>query len=310
MSAVLPTIIQGPAVLQWKGHSYYSDAGFTLSYRRNTFPIQSNMHGKIDERLQSDLVTISWQPDGQLLSINKYFPYGVAHVGGSIFGVASGGDAVVIHTKAGKKYTWSRGALTKCPTLNLNPTMKIFGGMEITCIGKAATQRTGADYWKAVADEAFADTTFDDTSIKTAIYTAAYGSTPYDAIGSIGGFELEIGLDIAEIPAVDVGIAQLVLRSLNGRARFAPSNLTEAQVDTLMAMQGSGALEPGQSVSKSDTDLVIASDVFSATLHKAGPTGYSMVYATEKHQHDGIEFVGKRTWTTGAADPLWTFTIL
>ncbi|HEX7860829.1 MAG TPA: hypothetical protein VF773_10910 [Verrucomicrobiae bacterium] len=310
MPAVLPTFIQEPAIVKWNGHSYFSEEGIRLDYKRNTFPIASNMHGKIDERFESDITTITFQPDGQLLAINKYFPFGVSHVGGSIFGVAAGGDSVVIHTKSGKTYTWHRGAMTKCPKLNLNPTMKIFGPVEFSCIGKGATLRTAADYWKTAAAAAFADTTFDDASIKTAIYTAAYGGAPYNAIGAINGFELEIALDIAQMKNVDTGIGDLILRSINGSARFAPNNLTEEQVDTLMALQGASALQPGESVSKSNTDLVIASDAFTATLHKAGPTGYATVYEIAKHKHEGIEFVGKRTWTTGVANPLWTFAIL
>lgn len=307
---VLPTIIAGPCILQWNSFSYYFSAGLKVDYKRKTFQVQSNMHGVIDDRLESDTVTISGTPDGQVKSITKYFPYAVTDVGKSIFGIAAGGDTVVVWTKFGQKYTWSRGAMTKCPPLRLSPVQTLFGTVEFTCIGKAATQRTAADFWKTTAATAFADATFDETTIKTAIYTATYGAAPYDSIGSAGGFELTIDLDVVQIPAVDVGIAALQLRSIMGKAKFAPSNLTEAQVDTLMAMQGAGALQPGESVAKSNTDLVIASDAFTATLFKAGPTGYSMVYDTTKHQHEGIEFSSKRTWTAGAANPLWSMTVL
>jgi hypothetical protein len=311
MDPVLPNIISGPAVLIHNEYSYYSEQGFKLDFQRDSFDVVSNMHGVVDTRLKSDRMKISWKPDGQIININKYFPYQPSHVGDSIFGKAAGGDTVVIQTKAGKRYTWQRGAITKLPKLSLCPTVPLLGDMEITCIGKTlTTQRTDAAFWKTAADQAFADTTWDDTKIITAVYKAAYGAAPYDAIGSMAGFEIEIAMDTKEITAVDVGIADIRLKGLKAMARFAPSNLTEAQIDTLLAMQGADAIQIGQSFARSDTDLVISSDVFQATIYKAGPVGYSMLYEATEHQLQGVEFASKRKFTAGVAQPLWLFEVL
>lgn len=310
MPAILPTIIQGPAVLIHNGASFYSEAGFDDSYEPETWKVRTDAAGEIDERFASDRRKFSWTPDGQMKDLTKYFPHAVTDIGKSMFGKAAPDDSVVIHTIDGRKITYPRGVVTKSPILRLGPKSTLFGQMEITCIGKAATQRTAADYWKTVTALAFADATFDETKISSAIYSAAFGLAPYDAMGALDGFEVEIQYEIDTMKAIDVGIANLVLKGMTGMARFKPDNLTEAQIDTLLGRQGVGALQPGESLAKSNTNLVIASDVFSATLFKAGPKSIKGKYATGVHLHDTLEFTSKRTWTAGAANPLFVFTVL
>ena len=309
--AVTPSIIPGPAVIKHSGFTFYSKDGFRLNHNIESFPIVSDMVGQADTRKLKDLTTISWTPDGQVKSLAKYFPHALADIGKSIFGKATGSDAVEIWTQNGQKHTWHRGAVWKSPQLRLKPSDTLFGDMEIVCIGKAATQRTDAAYFKTLAATAFADTTYDETSIMTAQYSAAWGAAaPYDAMGSLGGFEIDIEYEMSQIDSVDFGVAEITLDSIIARARFIPNSLTEAQLDTLIGFQGADAIGIGESFAKAGNDLVIASDVFSATIHKAGPAGYASMFARGKHRHDAVEWFSKRTWTNGVGNPLWTFAIL
>lgn len=307
---VLPQFIYGPAALMHNGFTFYSEKGFKRQYKRNTFNIRSDIAGQIDNRLEYDLEEISWSPDGQIGTIAKYFPYNATHIGKSIFGIATPDDTVVIHTLAGQKYTWTRGAISKLPKLSLCPTKPLFGDMTITCIGKSAAQRTAADFWRTIAAVGFTDATFDETKIKTALYTAAYGASPYDAMGSLEGFEIEPTLETKLIKSCDWGVGDIQVQSLSVAARFRPNSLTPAQVETLLARQNTGALYPGESVSKGNTDLAITSDAFTATLPKMGPVSFGENFMMGEHQHDVLEFQNKVTWSTGVRNALWTFTAL
>lgn len=308
MPAILPTIIAGPAIVIHNGQSFYSKGNIEVEHTRNTFQIETDMHGPIDERLDHDQVVLSFEPVGQIENIAKYFPYGVANIGTSIF---AGGDlSVVIHTKDGQTITYPKGAVTQFPELRLGVKQTLFGNIQITCLGKSATQRTAADYWKTIASAAFSDTTFDETKILTQPFAAAYGDAPYDSMGSKEGFLVNIQPQIEPIMVDEIGIGDLRLVGLTATASFRPSNLTEAQIDTLLKHSGTGALEPGQSLAKADTDLVIASAGFSATIHSAGPKDMRFLYGQTEHRHGVLGFMAKRTWTSGAADALFTLAVL
>lgn len=312
MPVHLPTIIQGPAIVIFNSQSFYFRDGLKRSIKRETFDVSTDAHGVIDKRVKSAQVELTGTPDGQLISnavLAKYFPYAVGDVGKSIFGASD--KSLVIHTLAGQTITYARAAITKLPVLRLKPTDTVFGDMAWTCLGKSATQPTEAGYFSALASAAFADATFNADAIRTARYQAAWGAdAPYDVMGAKEGFELEIAIETSPITVDDFGVVDMILKSITGLARFAPTNLTEAEVDDLLAIQDADAVLPGQSLAKANKDLVIAADgVFSATLHKCGPMDMDSQFQTGEHRHGQLQFQAKRTWTSGSANALWTFDV-
>jgi hypothetical protein len=315
---ILPNIITGPAIIQWNGKSYYSKSGLKADFKRETFKIETDFDGEIDERAKTQMTEITFQPDGQISTLNKYFPYNVAQIGGSIFGTSA--LPLVIQTKfggasnTGQIITYPRAALSKLPPLRLKPTDTLFGEMTFTALGVPTVQPTTATAWQTIADAAFADATYDETAIITDTYSAAYGSSPYNSIGSMSGFEIDLAMTTENVLADDFGIVDMVLKSLTATAKFAPSNLTEAQLYTLLANQGSGYVYPGQSLAKSNTNLVITGSGNSAktltvTINNAGPKDAGFMYSAGKHRFDAVQFTSKRTWTSGAANPLFTLAL-
>jgi hypothetical protein len=316
---ILPTPIIGPAIIQWNGKSFYSKAGIKAEFKRDTFKVQTDFDGTIDERAKSQRTEITFQPDGQISTLAKYFPYNVAQIGSSVFG--STPVPLVIQTKfggasnTGQTITYPRAALTKLPQLKLKPSDTLFGEMTFTCLGVPTVQPTGASAWQAIADAAFADTSFDETAIITDAYSASYGSSPYNAIGSMAGFEVDITAETENITSDDFGIVDMILKSLTATAKFAPSNLTEAQLYALLSNQGSNYVYPGQSLSKSNTNLVISGSgngahTLTVTINNAGPKQAGFIYSTNKHRFEAIEFTSKRTWTSGTANPLFTLALV
>src|SRR5882724_5746539 len=312
---ILPNIIVGPAIITWNGKSFYSKAGIKAAFKRDTFTVETDFDGQIDERAKTQLTEITFQPDGQISDLNKYFPYAVGAIGKSIFGASA--LPLVVRTKfggasnTGQTITYPRAAVSKLPQLRLKPTDTLFGEMTFSCLGVPTVQPTGATAWQAIADAAFADTTFDETAIITDTYSAAFGSSPYNVIGSMAGFEIDITMAVENILADDFGIVDMMLTSLTATAKFAPSNLTEAQLYTLLANQNSGYVQPGQSLAKNNTNLVITGSgngakTLTVTINNAGPKQAGFMYSAGKHRFDAIEFTSKRTWTSGAANALFT----
>ena len=317
---VLPTIIVGPAIVTWNGYGYYFQGPLKADFKRETFNIETQFDGKIDERMKTQITEVSGIPAGQMSSagMTAMFPYAVGAVGKSIFGAAD--LPLVIVTKfggasnTGQTITYPRAALSKLPQLRLHPLRTLFGDITFSCLGDPTVQPNTATAWQTIADAAFGDTSFDETQLITDIYTAAYGAAPYNAMGSMAGFEVDIAMATENILADDFGIVDMILKELTATAKFAPSNLTQAQVSTLMNAQGTNYIFPGQSLAKANTDLVIAGSgngahTLTVTIKNAGPKDAGFMYSTKDHRHGAVGFTSKRTWTAGAANALFTLSV-
>ncbi len=302
-----PDIISGPAIISFDSYSYYTEGDIAVKLNREVTDIKTSMHGKIDERLKSQSVEISFTPAGEAENIAKYFPYGVSNIGAKLFTATD--KPLEILTLAGEKITWHAAALTKMPPLRLGVGNTLFGDMAFTCLGKDNTEPTNAAYFKSVASQVFSNTDFDETKIVTNRYTAAYGAAPYAAMHSLEGFEIEIGMELRNQMVDSFGLTNIILAGLTATARFTPAGLTEAQVDTLLALQDTGAVLPGESLAKAGTDLVITGGDVSATVHKAGAKIVETKYGMESERHGQLEFMARRSWTAGAANALFTFSV-
>jgi hypothetical protein len=318
---VQPVVIVGPAIVTWNGYSYYFKSGLKSEFKRETFKIETDFDGAIDERMKAQMMEISGTPVGMISSsgLSAMFPYGVSAIGKSVFSASD--EPLVIVTKfggtgnAGQTITYPRGALTKLPKLKLSPVATALGDITFTCLGDPSVQPNTATAWNTVASATFADTTFDESQIITDSYTAAYGSTPYNAMGSMAGFEIDIAMALNTITADDFGVVDMILKELTASAKFAPSNLTETQVYTLLNLQNTGYIFPGVSLSKANTNLVITGSgngahTLTATIYNAGPKQGGFMYSTANHRLDALEFTSKRTWTGGAANALFAFSVV
>jgi hypothetical protein len=215
----------------------------------------------------------------------------------------------------GQTITYPRAAVSTIPKLRLKSTDTLFGEMTFTALDLPSVQPNTAGAWQVLSDAVFADTSFDETAIITDSYTASFGNAPYNAIGSMSGFEVEVAMETERIIADDFGLTDMILKSLTATAKFTPSNLTEAQVYALLANQGSGYVFPGQSIARGNTNLVIAGSgngarTLTVTLNNAGPKQAGFIYSSTKHRFDAVEFTTRRTWTSGAANPLFTLSVV
>jgi hypothetical protein len=302
-----PLTIQGPAIVTFNSMSYYVQKDVKVDYKRETFNPASAIWGEIGERHKSDMFEISFTPVGQLPSTSnftsKYYPYTPSLVGKSILG-----GAVVIHSfSQGKTYTYHRGGITKMATLFLHPLKTLFGPMTMVAIGKAATDATDAAFMKTVATAAFADTSFDGAQVTTEIYEAAWGpDAPYSAMGSHDGFEVEQTMSVKNLESADRGITDIILEKLGCTVKFPPSNLTHAQIDTLLNFQDAAVKRPGATLGGTN-DLVITGTTLTVTCVKVGPKGGGYIHELGVNEAQGVEFVNNMVFASGVGQRLVTF---
>lgn len=304
-----PTTIQGPAIVTHNGNTYRSKGDIQVKHSRDTFDVETALHGKIDTRLKSQKFEISFQPDGALANLAGLFPWiaGTA-IGDSIFTAVD--LPLVIQGRDGTKVTFARAALSKMPAIRLKATDTLFGDMAFMALCPPSVDLDDADAWLEAEANAFADAAFDETKIVTARYFAAYGAAPYDAIASLDGFEIEVAMETQNIEVDSYGLVDVILKSLQASAKFTPYGLSVAEIATMIALHDADAILPGDSLAKAGTDLVIsAADVFSATLHKAGVKSSDLAWGVGKPRDGELQFASRRTWTAGTANPLITLTI-
>lgn len=307
--------IKGPAIVKRGGVSFYFADGLTVNVDRRTNSSRSDFHGEINKFLTSTLVTISGTPAPLIANLASFFGLGVSDVGSSIFGTSD--TALEIWSKTeGKKYTWARSGLMQAPGLTLSATKDFFSGqIQWACLGGSETEATSASHWKAEASTTFSDTTFDPSKNKRYRYTAAWGSgvsyTDFAAMTAQEGFAIEVQYETSEVMDDNVGVGDIDLVSLTAGVRFIPSNLTEAQIHKLIRLQDTTAMLPGDTIGEADLTIsgTDASTGFEAVIHNVGFTNSQLQYATGKLRAGEVVGVTSRTFTAGAADPLWTFTV-
>lgn len=308
--------ITGPCALKIGANDYlYFEDGLNVAYKTKTGTIVSDFHGEQAKFFIGATTVLTGRPEGMISAAYFAALFPSVAIGASVLTATD--VPIVVWTKAGQKITWARGGVTKFPELMLSATKPLFSGtMEVTCLGalttSGATALDAAAHWNAITSVSFADASYDSDPLVKCQYTAAFGSSPYAAMTAKEGFKVSIELETEEIMDDNVGVAEIVAKSVTASCSFMPSNLTEAQVWTLLAIQNTGARMPGQRITGAQ-DLVITgldgTYGLELTLSKPGFADASMVYKVGELRQGEIMAYAARTYTSGAADALYTFDV-
>jgi len=292
-----PTIIAGPALIQFNSQTYYTEGDVTVSLRRDTFNVATALHGTIDTRLASQMVEISFKPVGALDTVAKYIAYAATQIGSLLINQSSP-KAVVVWGADGVKQTWHSGFISKLPDFMLSATKTAIGAMSLTCFGDPTKALTNAAAWQTTASAALSDATFDETKIITGAYTAALGSV-FTGLAAQDGFTFSPVISVSMKKVDNFGYVNALLSDLTYACRFTPVGLTEAQLWAACKLQDTSAIVPGASVTGSD-DLVVSAGAVSFTLAKAGIVSAVTQYGLEPLRLGEVAFVNRKTFTSGA----------
>ena len=319
----VPLRITGPAVAIFNGVTYYFQDGLKGSLKRNTANIVVDNFGEIAQISKDFIVEFTGKPAGRLDAtyLESLFPDARNQHGASVFGAT---DLPLIiwaqHPFNGSdlnKVTWARGAISKSPTVLCSATRGqiVQSEMTFTALMASDFDLTAADAWYTAVNAAYTGELLDSDEIRYGRYTAALGarSSPYDAMLAIDGFQLEATFATKDIEVDNFGIIDRVYdaSSYTATCKFKPANLLKAEVDSLIQLQDTTALLPGDVIGGSNEDLVISSDAFIVTLSNCGALGSEDLYQTGVLQRGEVMFVNAlhRTGSGSGAtiDPALTF---
>ncbi len=324
MSAIIvtPSVIQGPAYILHGGVVQYVESDIQVEEMLESWTPKTTF-GDAGQRHKSRYFKLNYKPVGMLTSglLNYFYEAHLApqtYVGVSIIPVSNYAVTICSLTE-NKTYGYVRGGLAAVPDLFCGPSGTLFGSASIWCIGAASVVPTNANFLKAAIGTITADTSFDASKIKTDIYQGVLGalSAPLNSLGAMNGFLFKFGFKPKTIPAADTGIADVILDSdgFNLAVQFAPSNLTEGQMDTWLNYQGTNAVLPGQAYGASATgagDLVLTGVNFGwvFTAKSVGPRSLKRIYKIGEHRYPNgaLELVNNLTNTAGVPNPLFNFT--
>jgi len=319
----IPLRITGPAVVVFNGITYYFQDGLKGSLKRNTANIVVDNFGAIAAVAENFIVEFTGKPAGLLNApyLESLFPDARNNHGRSVF---TSSDLPLIiwaqHPFDGSdlnKVTWKRGAISKSPTILCSATKGqiIQGEMTFTALMASDFDLTAADAWYSAVNAAFTGDTLDVDAIRYGRYTAALGvrSSPYDSMLAIDGFTLEATFNTKDIAVDNFGIID---RTYDASAyvatcKFKPANLLKAEVDTLIRVQDTTALLPGDVIGGGNEDLVISSAAFVVTLSNCDASSSEDLYQTGVLQRGEVMFINAlhRTGSGSGAtiDPALTF---
>jgi len=307
----------------FNGTTYYFQDGLKGALKRNLGSIKTDNFGEIAKVSENFVVEFTGKPAGVLdpTYLATMFPDARNKHGSSTFGAT---DLPLIiwaqHPFDGSdlnKVTWQRGAITKSPTILASATKGqiISGEITFSALMKSDFVLTSADAWYDAVNAAFTGDVLDVDNIRYARYTAALGvrGDPYNAMLAIDGFTFEATFGIKDIAVDNFGIIDRVYDADTyvATCKFKPANMRKAQVDSLIRIQDTTALLPGDVIGGGNEDLVVSSDRFIVTLKNCDASDSADLYQTGVLQRGEVMFINAahRTGTgTGATiDPALTF---
>lgn len=77
-------ILGGPALVQYRGATFYSKGNITLTSSHQTFEIPTDRFGKVDERVSEESIRVSFEPAGEWEALSVLFPYASTLLGSLI----------------------------------------------------------------------------------------------------------------------------------------------------------------------------------------------------------------------------------
>lgn len=295
------TIITGPAVVTQNGVTYYTKGDIVVDIDLELFPIDSSLHGKIDQRVKERRVKVSFTPIGEWESLTAVWAWLASIVGSSLF---TGTDKpLVIKTLAGRVITWAASAVKAMPVINLSSVQTIHGSMEFMCLGaNSDVWTTSGNLWTDVSG-AFSDTSLSSAAIITQPYTCAWGAAPWDSFQTKTGVLIEPTITTYEVETDTDGVVDLKLDGLEVMATLTPVGMTETQMLNAMKLQGSGNVR-GRSMNANSADLIISGTGVTCTVKAAQMQSSKMNFGQGSPRIGETKFVATRTVTAGVVSPM------
>lgn len=295
-------ILRGPAIIQFKGQTFYSQSDIAVAFSEEVIPINVSNWGEVDNRVDQVYHQISFTPAGQWNALAVLFPYASALIGSSVFGA----DApLTIWSIDGKKRVYKSAAITKMPNIMMAATRTLFGDLQFTCIHAEDSDWADANSLFTDSTDAYpGDAAFNASQIITQPYTLTWGADlPWSSFTTKEGVTVEFALQLNPETNDHKGLFDYTFQSLAVTAKFIPEGVTPAQVLALLKPQGAGAIR-GRSTATTNRLKIAGAGVF-VSLSGAAPIPGNEAYGPTARRVGEMGFKSTRTFTGGVVDPLF-----
>lgn len=309
------SLVTGPAKITWNSATLYSKDDFDIVLEKDTIPVMTSAHGKVDERATETKAECSFTPEGRwndALIAAIFTPFANMAVGTSII---TGTDRPMVAVSADQTHTIVAAGITKLPDIILSATKTLLGPITFTGVRKLAGDWETADSLYTIGSGAsIADATFNPLDIKMQPYLATWGAVSgFEDFETEDGWTISFNLQTEEKKTDSGGILDIRFKSIEIMAKCVPIGPTAAQILANLRMQGTGnprghslaEVSPGGAASPA---LTITGDdgtdycVIANAALKSG--GYK--FGSTVLRNGEIGFVGARTFSSGAQQALFT----
>jgi hypothetical protein len=302
MAITRSTLKTGPAIVTFDSAVVYFKNGLRITETIETFPVTVDTIGKADERIRDRSVSIAGTPAGEWESLAMLYSHLALNIGDRLHG--DDDDALVVHAINGDRWTYHNAALKRMPNLKFAATETLMQECEWVARVKDNTEPTAANSIFTRDTAPFTDTSLSLAAIKTQPYALEWGADPWDSFATAEGIDVTFATRWQPLPLDGHGIVDEILEDIEVTASFKPLGLTQAQIDTKLAIQGAAGSAQGFSLNARGDDLnIVGTDVY---VRLRGVTAKVMgaEFGMGKLRNGQIQAVATRDFDTGAALPI------
>jgi hypothetical protein len=292
----------GPAIVTYNGATLYFKQGLKITETIETFNIDVDAFGKVDERVQDRNIVIAGVPAGEWEHLTVLYPWLDAAIGTRAHGDVD--VPLVVHAIDGTRYTYHNAALTQMPALRFAATETLLGEVQWTARVKDNTEPTAADSIFTRGTSAFTHAGFSLANIKTQPYTLNWGASPWDSFRTVDGVTVNFETSWSPLTVDGYGVLDNILGGINVSASFRPLNVTQAAIDTKLALQAVAGAAQGSSLAARGTDLVITGTDVHVIIRAAAAKSAAQEFGLASIRNGELQAVATRTFASGVPVPL------
>jgi hypothetical protein len=290
------TIVRGPAKIAYDSATFYSKGGITLTMTNATFDKESDAYGVLGKSKTDFQVVVEFEPVGEIEALTVLYPHGSTAMGASIYG---GTDKPLVITAADATYTIRNAAVTQMPSLRLTANNTAFGSVQFTGLLELGGDPSALGDYYAVGAGGSIGAAFDPTKLITAPYTATLAALNFN---SEAGFEISFDLGLTPIVVDGIGTVDMSLQNVGCNITCIPVGIAENSFDTYF-----GSLDAGEDLASATLDISTATTGglnFDALAVQV--IDLQKRFSPTENRLGQLTLACKRTFTTGAPEPLFT----
>jgi hypothetical protein len=291
MPVIRTTLLSGPAVATFGGHTFFAQSGIVVTPALELGPVDSDAQGVLDATATGAPVTIKFAPSAPFADLRALYPWLDGAPGTSLFGATD--SPLVLVASNGVRLTFAAAAIVQMPDLTLSSSGAAAGAVTFLALPITAANRlVTVDTAEFPALPTTTPQLADDFEI-------TWGSAPWVKLQALNGVKIHFAMKTSPVISAANALLDLTLDLLAVTASFTPASAVGSSVkemDVLGALQLQGAdAAPGRLLSTAAQTLDIAGEHLWVRLPLAqlttGPLTFDAVHPR----------VGELVFTAGRA---------